>query len=332
MKILVTGAAGFIGNHVALSLLDAGHEVLSIDNCNAYYDPSLKAARLERLQSYAAFENIKLDLSETLKVLDVFSKFCPQRVIHLAAQAGVRYSFDHPEAYVSSNLVGFFSVLEACRQAHVEHLIYASTSSVYGANKEMPFSEKAPVNHPLSFYAATKRSNEVMAHAYSHLYKIPTTGVRFFTVYGPWGRPDMALFKFTKAILTGEPIILYNYGKMKRDFTYIDDIVTGVIKVSAQPAEISLEAKDIDKSPVAPYRIYNIGNSAPVDLTDYVRAIEEALGKKATCAMAPLQQGDVPETYADTTALQRDFSYHPNTPVAEGVARFVTWYKDFYNI
>ncbi|MDR2412207.1 MAG: NAD-dependent epimerase/dehydratase family protein, partial [Holosporales bacterium] len=286
MKILVTGAAGFIGNHVALRLLEAGHEVVSIDNCNAYYDPSLKEARLARLQDFASFENKKIDLSVFSEVVDVFAHFQPHHVIHLAAQAGVRYSFSHPEAYVSSNLVGFFNVLEASRQTKVAHLVYASTSSVYGANKRLPFSEKDSVDHPLSFYAATKRSNEIMAHAYSHLYQIPMTGLRFFTVYGPWGRPDMALFKFTKAILADEPIVLYNNGQMRRDFTYIDDIVSGILKVCAQSPQSSTEEAS-DRSPVAPYRIYNIGNSTPVELMDYVHAIESCLGKAARCTMAP---------------------------------------------
>jgi UDP-glucuronate 4-epimerase len=334
VKILVTGAAGFIGNHVALRLLEKKHEVCSIDNCNAYYDPALKEARLERLKSYAAFENVKLDLSECTKVLEVAKRFQPQRIIHLAAQAGVRYSLDHPEAYVSSNLIGFYSILEACRQCSVEHLVYASTSSVYGANTKMPFSERHPVNHPLSFYAATKRSNEIMAHAYSHLFGIPATGLRFFTVYGPWGRPDMSLFKFTRAILAGEPIDLYNNGKMRRDFTYIDDIVTGLLKVSDRIPSASPQATEesADSSPVAPYRIYNIGNSDPVDLMDYVYAIEEVLGKKAACAMHPIQRGDVPVTHADTAALRQEFSYCPQTPIADGVARFVSWYKDFLRV
>ncbi|MDR1267496.1 MAG: NAD-dependent epimerase [Holosporales bacterium] len=332
MRILVTGGAGFIGNHVALRLLEGGHEVLSIDNCNDYYDPALKEARLARMKNFSAFENKKIDLSDGVGIRNLFSSFQPEEVIHLAAQAGVRYSVTHPEAYISSNLVGFFHVLEGCRHGKVQHLIYASSSSVYGANTSLPFSEKDPVDHPLTLYAATKRSNEVMAHAYSHLYQIPVTGLRFFTVYGPWGRPDMALFKFTKDILEDKPIVLYNNGQMRRDFTYIDDIVSGVLAVRTCVPEATQGKSQADRSTVAPYRVYNIGNSAPVELMDYVRAIEKALGKKARSTMAPMQQGDVPATHANTTALQEEFHYAPHTSVEEGVRYFIKWYRDFYKV
>ena len=337
MKVLVTGAAGFIGFHTARRLLERGDEVVGVDNLNAYYDPILKDARLKQLEStqkgIGQWQFIRGDLAIKQNVEVCFSSHTFDRVIHLAAQAGVRYSLDHPEAYVASNLIGFSNMLEACRHARIPHLTYASTSSVYGANTKLPFSEHVGADHPLQFYAATKRANELMAHSYSHLFQLPTTGLRFFTVYGPWGRPDMALFSFTRAILKGEPIKVFNHGNHTRDFTYVDDIVEGVIRSSDQIAKPNPSWSSDRPDPAtsnAPYRIFNIGNSNPVRLLDYIRAIEDATGRKAQLDMLPLQPGDVPDTFADTQALQRAVGYRPETDVATGVARFVAWYRDYF--
>ncbi len=333
MKVLVTGAAGFIGSHVALRLLDRGWEVIGLDNLNAYYDLRLKEARLARLQQSKAFSFQKVSIEDAGVLSRVFTDAKPRRVVHLAAQAGVRYSIDHPEAYVASNLVGFANILEGCRHAEVEHLVFASTSSVYGASQQIPFSEHGVTDHPVSFYAATKKANEALAHSYAHLYRLPCTGLRFFTVYGPWGRPDMALFKFTEAILAGRPIQVFNHGKMVRDFTYIDDIVEGICRVLDQPAKSNPDWDGKSPDPAtsaAPYRIYNIGNSRPVDLMRYVQVLEECLGRKATIDFQPMQPGDVPETYADTTELQKAVNYKPDTSIEEGVKRFVDWYLNHY--
>ena len=335
MKILLTGVAGFIGAASAKVLLERGDEIIGIDNMNEYYDPNLKKARLDQLTDYENFRFQKLDIADR----DTFLKLCkesqPERILHLAAhQAGVRYSIENPHAYVDSNLLGFMHVLEGCREVGVEHLAYASSSSVYGANTKMPFSPKDPVDHPVSLYAATKRSNEIMAHCYSHLYGLPTTGLRFFTVYGPWGRPDMALFLFTEKILNGDPIQVFNYGRHRRDFTYIDDIVEGVVRVldSTPKGDPTWDSALPDpSSSTAPFKIYNIGNSAPVLLTDFIDALEEALGKKAERELMPMAPGDVEETYADVTALSRDFGYKPQTDIKDGVGRFVAWYRDYYN-
>jgi UDP-glucuronate 4-epimerase len=323
MKILLTGAAGFIGMYTATRLLERGDEVVGVDNLNDYYDPALKLARLKQLEKYSNFRFIKLDIADTAAVAELFVRENFQRVIHLAAQAGVRYSLENPHAYVQSNLVGFVNILEGCRHGHIEHLVYASSSSVYGGNTKMPFSEQDNVDHPISLYAATKKSNELMAHTYSHLYGIPTTGLRFFTVYGPFGRPDMAYFKFTRAILENKPIDIYNHGEMSRDFTYIDDIVEGVIRVLDRPAKSESESKP-------PYSVFNIGNHAPVALMDFIGAIENALGKTAQKIFLPMQDGDVPATYADTQALEAAVQFAPATTVEEGVTRFVTWYKQYY--
>ena len=335
MKILITGAAGFIGSALALRLLDRGDVVIGLDNHNDYYDPSLKDDRLARHANDEAYTHVKGDLADRDLIESVFSQYKPDAVVNLAAQAGVRYSLENPLAYIDSNLVGFGYVLEGCRHNGVRHLVYASSSSVYGANTEMPFSIHHNVDHPLSLYAATKKANELMAHTYSHLYDLPTTGLRFFTVYGPWGRPDMALFKFTKAILNGDEIDVYNYGNHRRDFTYIDDIVEGVIRVLDRPAasnpDWSGDSPDSATSK-APWRVYNIGNSQPVELMDYIKAIEEALGTKAKLNLLPMQPGDVPDTYADTADLEREFGYKPATAVTDGVARFVEWYRDYYNV
>ena len=332
-KIIVTGSAGFIGSTVCLKLLEKGNEVFGIDNHNDYYDPKIKDARLERLVKYSNYQHFKLDLTDEKKLENVFKKFKPQRVINLAAQAGVRYSIENPIAYINSNILGFANILENCRHYNIEHLVYASTSSVYGANTKMPFSEHDSVNHPLSVYAASKKSNELMAHTYSYLYKLPTTGLRFFTVYGPWGRPDMALFKFTKAILDEKPIDLFNNGKHSRDFTYIDDIVEGVIKTLDNPASSSINWNSNNPDPassIAPWCVYNIGNNKPVQLMDYVDALEKALGKKAKLNFLPLQPGDVPDTFANVDNLKGKFNYKPSTSVVDGVANFVKWYKDYY--
>jgi len=325
MKVLVTGAAGFIGMHVAKALLERGDEVLGLDNLNDYYDPALKLARLEQLKPYKGFCFIKGDVADAECVNSLFKTHEPDAVVHLAAQAGVRYSIENPAAYVQSNLVGFGHMLEACRHHQVRHLVYASSSSVYGANSKMPFSVADPVDHPISLYAATKKANELMAHSYSHLFGLPTTGLRFFTVYGPWGRPDMALFKFTHAIFKGERIPVYNYGKHRRDFTYIDDIVEGVVRVLDAPATPAPNAGS-----TAPWRVYNIGNNKPVELLDYIKAIESAAGKAADMELLPMQPGDVPDTFADIDDLVKQFGYQPSTPVEQGVQAFVRWYQHFY--
>lgn len=335
MKVLVTGAAGFIGSALTLRLLECGDTVIGIDNHNNYYDPALKEARLARHANHPNYTHLRIDLANKEAIEVAFKEHKPQRVVNLAAQAGVRYSIENPLAYINSNIVGFAHILEGCRQHDVEHLVYASSSSVYGANTTMPFSVHHNVDHPLSLYAASKKSNELMAHTYSHLYGIPTTGLRFFTVYGPWGRPDMALFKFTKAILAGEKIQVFNYGKHRRDFTYIDDIVEGVIRVLDKPAQPNPDwsgSTPDSATSTAAWRVYNIGNNTPVELMDYIAALEKALGKKAEMEMLPLQPGDVPDTYADVTDLVEQFHYKPGTPVMQGVARFMAWYQDYYKV
>ncbi|HHT0278179.1 TPA: NAD-dependent epimerase [Klebsiella oxytoca] len=334
MKFLVTGAAGFIGFHACKRLLQAGHEVVGLDNMNDYYDVNLKQARLDLLQS-PLFRFHKIDLADRVRMEQLFVAEKFDRVIHLGAQAGVRYSLENPHAYADSNLLGFLNILEGCRHNHVEHLLYASSSSVYGLNRKMPFSTDDSVDHPVSLYAATKKANELMAHTYSHLYGIPTTGLRFFTVYGPWGRPDMALFKFTKAMLEGKSIDVYNYGKMKRDFTYIDDIVEAIVRMQdiiPQPnPEWTVETgSPADSS--APYRVYNIGNSSPVELMDYITALEEALGMVAEKNMMPIQPGDVLETSADTKPLYDMVGFRPQTTVSQGVKNFVDWYRAYYKV
>jgi UDP-glucuronate 4-epimerase len=333
MKMLVTGAAGFIGFHVARLLLERGDQVVGIDNLNDYYDVSLKHARVDVLKQAKGFEFIRLDLADRAGMAELFANGKFARVVHLGAQAGVRYSIKNPLAYIDSNVVGFANVLEGCRHNGVEHLVYASTSSVYGANTKMPFSVHQNVDHPLSFYAATKKANELMAHTYAHLYGLPVTGLRFFTVYGPWGRPDMALFLFTKNILEGKPIDVFNYGHHRRDFTYIDDIAQGVVRATDRVAtanpDWSGDAPD-PASSKAPYRLYNIGNNAPVELMRYIECIESALGKKAQKNLLPMQAGDVPDTFADVDDLVRDVGYKPATPVEEGVRKFVEWYVDYY--
>ncbi len=333
--VLVTGAAGFIGYHVSQALLARGQRVIGIDNLNDYYDVNLKESRLSLLQADANFVFQRLDITEHERLRDLFAQHNIKRVVNLAAQAGVRYSIENPWAYLNSNLAGFLSILEACRQYGVAHLVYASSSSVYGANTALPFRVEDGVDHPLSFYAATKKSNELMAHSYSHLYGIPSTGLRFFTVYGPWGRPDMALFLFTRKILTGKPIQVFNHGRHTRDFTYIDDIVEGVIRVLDNPPEPQPDYDFSQGNPAAssaPYRVYNIGNNQPVQLLDYIQAIEKALGKKAKMEMLPLQKGDVPDTAADVSALARDVGFRPSTPVETGIARFVDWYRNYYQV
>ncbi|MEF3090123.1 NAD-dependent epimerase [Raoultella scottii] len=332
MKFLVTGAAGFIGFHTCKRLLEAGHQVVGIDNMNDYYDVNLKQARLDLLQS-SLFSFHKVDLADREGIARLFAEEKFNRVIHLAAQAGVRYSLENPHAYADSNLIGYLNILEGCRQHKVEHLLYASSSSVYGLNRKMPFSTDDSVDHPVSLYAATKKANELMAHTYSHLYGIPTTGLRFFTVYGPWGRPDMALFKFTKAMLEGKSIDVYNYGKMKRDFTYVDDIVEAIVRVQDVIPQPNPEWTVENGSPAnssAPYRVYNIGNSSPVELMDYITALEEALGMIAEKNMMPIQPGDVLETSADTKPLYDLVGFKPQTTVNEGVKNFVDWYKEYY--
>ena len=333
MKVLVTGAAGFIGSHVAHRLLERGDEVLGIDNLNDYYDVSLKQARLERLQARVNFRFTKLDVADTASIERLFREEQPARVVHLAAQAGVRYSLQNPHAYIQSNIAGFMNVLEGCRHNSAEHLVYASSSSVYGGNKKLPFSEHDSVDHPVSLYAATKKANELMAHTYSHLFRLPTTGLRFFTVYGPWGRPDMALFLFTKAILEGRPIDVFNHGKMQRDFTYIDDIVEGILRVLDRPAQPDPAFNALQPDPSrsdAPYRVFNIGNSAPVQLMMYIETLEENLGRQAIKNFLPLQQGDVPASDADTSQLKSATGFAPSTPVREGIRRFVDWYRSSY--
>jgi UDP-glucuronate 4-epimerase len=333
MKLLVTGAAGFIGFHVARILLDRGDEVVGIDNLNDYYDVSLKLARVEQLKQSQGFRFIKLDLADREGIAELFVREKFARVVHMGAQAGVRYSIQNPLAYIDSNVVGFANILEGCRHNAVEHLVYASTSSVYGANTKMPFSVHQNVDHPLSFYAATKKANELMAHTYAHLYGLPVTGLRFFTVYGPWGRPDMALFLFTKNILEGKPIDVFNYGNHRRDFTYVDDIAQGVVRATDRVAAGNPSWSGDDPDPAsskAPYRLYNIGNNAPVELMKYIECIEDALGKKAQKNLLPMQAGDVPDTFADVDDLVRDVGYRPATPVEEGVRKFVEWYVAYY--
>lgn len=348
MKYLVTGAAGFIGYHVVQRLIDRGEEVVGLDVINDYYDLNLKFARLEnqgiskqeikknylvRSTSFPNFRFIQLELAEKEPLLSIFEEQKFDVVIHLAAQAGVRYSLTHPEVYIQSNIMAFLNILECCRFHPVKHLVYASSSSVYGANERMPFSTSDSVDHPISLYAASKKSNELMAHTYSHLFGVPTTGLRFFTVYGPWGRPDMALFLFTEAIMEGKPIQVFNYGNMKRDFTYIDDIVEGVVKVADRPAKPNPDFDGQNPDPgssKAPFKIYNIGNSSPVRLLDYIHAVEKGLGKKAIMDLLPLQPGDVPASHADVTDLVRDTGYKPATPIEDGVKAFTDWYLDYY--
>ena len=335
MKVLVTGAAGFIGYHLAEKLLARGDEVVGVDNVNDYYSVELKRARLARLERHDGFRFFEIDLADREAMEDVFAAGAFDRVVNLAAQAGVRYSLTNPHAYVDSNLVGFMNVLEGCRHSGVKHLVYASSSSVYGANTTMPFSVHDNVDHPLSLYAATKKANELMAHTYSHLYGLPTTGLRFFTVYGPWGRPDMALFLFTKAILEGRPIDVFNHGRMRRDFTYIDDIVEGVVRVMDRVAEPNPAWSGASPDPgtsSAPYRIYNIGNNQPVELMHLIEVLERCLGRRAEKNMLPMQPGDVPATYADVDDLVRDVGFKPATPIEEGVARFVEWYRSYYEV
>jgi len=335
MPTLVTGAAGFIGSTFAHRLLERGEEVIGIDNLNDYYDVTLKQARLARLESRPGFRFEKLDIADRQAVADLFAEHRFNRVMHLAAQAGVRYSIERPDVYIDSNLVGFGNILEGCRHAGTGHLAYASSSSVYGANTRLPFSERDNVDHPISLYAASKKANELMAHTYAHLYGLPVTGLRFFTVYGPWGRPDMALFKFTEGILAGEPIPVYNNGEMIRDFTYIDDIVEGMLRVLDQPAAPNPQWRGDDPDPAtstAPYRVYNIGNNRPVQLMHYIKVLEQCLGKEANLDLLPMQDGDVPATNADVTALETDLGYRPSVTVEEGVARFVEWYRDYYAV
>jgi UDP-glucuronate 4-epimerase len=335
MKIVVTGAAGFIGAALSERLLSRGDEVVGVDNLSDYYDIALKRARLARLERMPGFHFELLDIAQREPMRELFARARPQRVAHLAAQAGVRYSLENPNAYVDTNLVGFTQVLEGCRHNDVQHLVYASSSSVYGANTRLPFSVHDNVDHPVSLYAATKKANELMAHCYSHLYGLPTTGLRFFTVYGPWGRPDMALFLFTRRILAGEPIDVFNYGRHRRDFTYIDDIIEGVVRVIDHPAEPdpkwSGDAPD-PASSSAPYRLYNIGNNNAIDLERYIAVIEECTGRTAEKRLLPMQPGDVPATFADVSDLVRDFDYRPNTPVEVGVRHFVEWYRSYYGV
>ena len=328
---MITGAAGFIGSTLAKRLLERGDTVTGVDNLNDYYEVSLKEARLARLTSSSHFSFIKADIADRDVMSALFAGNAFDSVVNLAAQAGVRYSIENPAAYIDANLVGFGNILEGCRQGGIGHLVYASSSSVYGSNTKLPFSEKDNVDHPISLYAASKKANELMAHAYAHLYGLPTTGLRFFTVYGPWGRPDMALFKFTKGILEGQPIPVYNRGQMVRDFTYIDDIVEGVIHVLDQPPGKGEGVSEPDRSASAPWRIYNIGNSSRVQLMDYIQALEKALGRKATLELLPMQDGDVPATEADVSALESDFGYRPQVAVEEGVKRFVEWYRSYYS-
>jgi UDP-glucuronate 4-epimerase len=333
MHILITGAAGFIGNALALRLLERGERVTGLDNLNNYYDVRLKEARLARTREKAGFDFVRADITDGAAMAELFGGRKFDAVVHLAAQAGVRYSIENPKAYIDSNLVGFGHILEGCRHSRVGHLVYASSSSVYGANKRLPFSEHDNVDHPVSLYAATKKANELMAHAYAHLYGLPCTGLRFFTVYGPWGRPDMALFKFTRGILAGEPLPVFNHGQMIRDFTYVDDIVEGVARVIERPAEPDPqwngERPDSARSS-APWRLYNIGNHQPVELMRYIEVLESALGKKARLDLQPMQPGDVPSTYADVSELAAATGFQPSTTVETGVQRFVDWYRSYY--
>lgn len=335
MKILVTGTAGFIGSHVALRLLERGDDVVGIDNLSDYYDVNLKKARLARFADNTRYTHITADLADRAAIERAFAEHKPQRVINLAAQAGVRYAAENPHVYVASNVTGFLHILEGCRQHNVEHLVFASTSSVYGANTNMPFSEHESTEHPLTLYAASKKANEMMAHSYAHLYGIPCTGLRFFTVYGPWGRPDMALFLFTKAILAGEPIKVFNHGHHKRSFTYVDDIVEGVIRTLDQVAQPNAEWNGMSPDPatsLASYRIYNIGNEQPVELLRYIEVLEGCLGKKAQMEMLPLQAGDVPDTEANVSALIENVGYQPAISVEAGVGNFVRWYRDYFGV
>ncbi len=333
--ILVTGAAGFIGSQVAQRLLERGDTVVGLDNVNNYYDPTLKEARLAQLEPFEKFIFHRQNLSDRSAMKALFESRAIRRVVHLAAQAGVRYSLVNPHAYTESNIEGFLNILESCRHAKVEHLVYASSSSVYGGNTQMPFSVRDNVDHPVSLYAASKKANELMAHTYAHLFNFPCSGLRFFTVYGPWGRPDMALFIFTKAILEDRPIDLFNFGKMRRDFTYIDDIVTGVVQVLDKPAEPdSTWSGDAPKpeSSASPYRLYNIGSQSPVELMRFVEIIEEAIGKKATKNLQPIQPGDIPATYADVRELMEQYSFQPTMPLEEGIRRFIEWYREYYKV
>jgi UDP-glucuronate 4-epimerase len=335
MTILVTGSAGFIGSILTLRLLERGDTVVGIDNHNDYYDTAIKEARLARFAAHPRYTHLRIDLADKQAIYKAFETHQPQRVVNLAAEAGVRYSIENPLAYIESNIVGFAHILEGCRHHGVEHLVYASSSSVYGANATMPFSVHHNVDHPLSLYAASKKSNELMAHTYSHLYQFPTTGLRFFTVYGPWGRPDMALFKFTRAMLAGEKIQVYNYGKHRRDFTYVDDIVEGVIRILDRPAPPNPDwsgAKPDPGSSAGPWRVYNIGNNSPVELMDYIAALEKALGCKAEMELLPLQPGDVPDTFADVQDLVDQFGFKPATSIEKGVAEFVRWYRGYYKV
>ncbi|MDR3157593.1 MAG: NAD-dependent epimerase [Zoogloeaceae bacterium] len=335
MKILLTGSAGFIGSALTLRLLERGDTVVGIDNHNAYYDPALKEARLLRHAAHPNYTHLRIDLADRQAIAQAFAAHRPERVVNLAAQAGVRYSIENPLAYIDSNITGFAHILEGCRQHQVEHLVYASSSSVYGGNAVMPFSVRHNVDHPLSLYAASKKANELMAHAYSHLYDLPATGLRFFTVYGPWGRPDMALFKFTRAMLADEPLPVFNYGQHKRDFTYIDDIVEGIVRVLDRPAPKNPDWRGDAPDPgssAAPWRVYNIGNNRPVALMDYIAALEKALGRKARLDLLPLQPGDVPDTWADVRDLAEEFHYQPATPAETGIARFVAWYRDYFRL
>lgn len=335
MKILITGAAGFIGFHLSKRLLDQSYQIIGIDNLNDYYDPSLKQSRLEILGKYNNFIFHKVDLKDKAAVDNIFEIYQPTHIINLAAQAGVRYSIENPYAYVDSNLTGFMNILEACRNYPVDHLLYASSSSVYGGNKVAPFSTNHNVDHPVSLYAATKKSNELMAHTYSHLYGIPTTGLRFFTVYGPYGRPDMAYFSFTKDILVGKPIKVFNHGKMERDFTYIDDIVEGIVKLIDKAPTANKEwdeSKDDLSTSFAPYKIYNIGNNNPVQLMRFINALESALGKEAEKVYMDMQPGDVLRTYADVSDLERDINFKPSTSIEDGLNKFVEWYEDYYKV
>ncbi|MDC1191210.1 NAD-dependent epimerase [Gammaproteobacteria bacterium] len=335
MKILVTGAAGFIGSHLSNSLLNRGNTVFGIDNLNDYYDVSLKKSRLENLIKNDLFTFLEIDIANKKAIDDIFKNYKFDKVVNLAAQAGVRYSIKNPHAYIESNILGFMNILEGCRHNEVKHLVYASSSSVYGANETMPFSVHDNVDHPLSLYAATKKSNELMAHTYSHLYELPTSGLRFFTVYGPWGRPDMALFMFTKAILEDKPIDVFNHGNMMRDFTYVDDIVNGIERVLDRNAESNKHWSGKNPDPGtsrAPWKIYNIGNSDPIKLMDFIKAIEVSTGKKAIINKMPMQPGDVPATYADILTLKEDVGYEPSTSINEGVAIFVKWYREYFKI
>lgn len=333
MKFLITGAAGFVGFHVGQRLLATGHQVVGIDNLNDYYDVSLKQARLDQIMPHPAFTFIKMDLADRQAISSLFAEHAFERVIHLGAQAGVRYSIENPHAYADANLLGHLNILEGCRHHCIGHLLYASSSSVYGLNRKMPFSTDDPVDHPVSLYAATKKANELMSHTYSHLYRIPTTGLRFFTVYGPWGRPDMALFKFTRAMLAGEPIDVYNNGQMTRDFTYIDDIAEAIVRlqdVVPQPDDNWTVEQGSPAASSAPYRVYNIGNNQPTSLMTYIESLERALGMKAQKNMLPLQPGDVPGTSADTQPLYNAIHFRPRTDINQGVQNFVDWYRDFY--